>query len=176
MTQRSPTYLKSRFENNDIPNQNDYADLIDSFINLETSANQTLTGPITVVTANGQYAQFDNVRASVAATVASLYVQGPMYFTVSTVSALGTSQVSAAAASGEINRVFCTNNDRSVRLPTPAPGRVQWIQNTSVTALSVYPAVGGNFIGTAADAPISVAIDQAIQVIHLTVSAYGVVR
>jgi hypothetical protein len=176
MTQRSPTYLKSRFEQNDIPNGTDYADLVDSFVNLETSANQTMSGPITFVTAAGQSAQFDNIRASVAATVASLYVQGPMYFTVATVSALGTTQVSAAAVNGQINHVFCTNQDRSVRLPTPTPGRVQWVQNTSVTALSVFPAVGGNFVGTAADASISIPVDQAIQVIHLTVSAYGVVR
>ena len=46
MTIRSVTYLKGRFENNDVPTATDYEDVFDSFLNLATSADQSLDGRI----------------------------------------------------------------------------------------------------------------------------------
>lgn len=42
MTARTPAYLKGRFEQGDVPVGADYEDLMDSFVNFATSAEQTL--------------------------------------------------------------------------------------------------------------------------------------
>ena len=46
MTIRSVTYLKGRFENNDVPTATDYEDVFDSFLNFSTSADQSFDGRI----------------------------------------------------------------------------------------------------------------------------------
>lgn len=49
MAASTPTSLKARFETGDIPNQSDYEDLIDSFVNFEvTAAVQVMKGSLTV--------------------------------------------------------------------------------------------------------------------------------
>lgn len=47
MTVRSPTYLKSRFENGDTPSATDFEDVFDSYFSLATSASQTIEGRVT---------------------------------------------------------------------------------------------------------------------------------
>lgn len=42
MTVRTPTYLKTLFENNDIPQASDYSDIFDSFLPISSSGKQTL--------------------------------------------------------------------------------------------------------------------------------------
>lgn len=42
MTARTPAYLKGRFEQGDIPQGTDYEDLMDSYVNVATSAEQTI--------------------------------------------------------------------------------------------------------------------------------------
>jgi hypothetical protein len=42
MTARTPTYLKARWENGDIPQGTDYEDLFDSYINVVVSAEQSI--------------------------------------------------------------------------------------------------------------------------------------
>ncbi len=42
MTIRTPTYLKSLFENNDIPQQSDYSDIFDSFLPISATGKQSL--------------------------------------------------------------------------------------------------------------------------------------
>lgn len=47
MTAKSRANLKSVFEQGDTPQGSDYADLIDSFLNLSDSTAQTVTSPVT---------------------------------------------------------------------------------------------------------------------------------
>lgn len=42
MTVRTPTYLKTLFENNDIPQASDYSDIFDSFLPISSSGKQSL--------------------------------------------------------------------------------------------------------------------------------------
>lgn len=42
MTARTPTYLKARFEQGDIPQGTDYEDLMDSYVNIAVSAEQVI--------------------------------------------------------------------------------------------------------------------------------------
>lgn len=44
MTAQTPAYLKSRFENGDVPQGTDYEDVFDSYVNVATSAEQTMSG------------------------------------------------------------------------------------------------------------------------------------
>lgn len=280
MTQRSVTYLKGRFETGDIPTQSDYQDLMDSFLNLEASASQTLSGPIVVptmvvsaidaarvsattvsaalvytntlrashvsastvsaatatidtviadvVSANTIYADLVKVttvsgnaatfNANVTAaniyagtlmkcttvSAASLFAgNGASIFTVSaintystnahivsanigsklilsrdsTVSATGTTQATGFPLIKDVNFVFTTgDSNRAVVAATPEPGRVQWIINSTATVALVYPSPGCNFVGTAADARISLAAGGVMGVVHAGVSAYGIIR
>lgn len=52
MTAQTPAYLKTRFENGDIPQATDYEDVFDSFVNFTTSAEQNLQGNLRT---NGQF-------------------------------------------------------------------------------------------------------------------------
>jgi len=61
MTVRTPAYLKTVFESNDIPTGSDYSDIFDSFLPISTSSKQTFDFPVEIlgdVTASGGiYAQ-----------------------------------------------------------------------------------------------------------------------
>lgn len=65
MTARTPTYLKARFEQGDIPQGTDYEDVFDSYVNVATSAIQTVVGGM--VFTNQIYASESNA-ALVSAT------------------------------------------------------------------------------------------------------------
>lgn len=167
MTQRSVTYLRGRFETGDIPTQSDYYDIFDSFLNLESSATQTVGGKI-VATAM----DVTTVSAHV------VHVQGRLHNSYLSVSALGTAHSSAAGVSADITLVHVNDGDRAIVLVDHHGGSVQYIINasTSTTAASIYPSSGCNFIGTAANAHMLLAVDQTIQIIHINASAYAWVR
>lgn len=153
MTQRSVTYLKGRFETNDIPTQTDYQDVFDSFVNLEASAVQTMAGRLFAPSFSaGKYISSNEVIVPT-----------------------GTSQASATSVSAGIVSVSAEQNERAVILSTLEPGRQQFIANTGTTVLQVYPPSGEKFIGTAANANINCAVNQGILFIHMA-SAYSFVR
>lgn len=153
MTQRSVIYLKGRFETADIPTQADYGDVFDSFVSLETSAAQTMAGRLTAPAFAGKF-----VKSS-----------------ESKITATGTSQASAAAVSAAIASVSAEQNERACVLASLEPGREQHIANVGTTVLQVYPPSGQNFIGSAANGGINLAINQGVTVYHLA-SAYSFVR
>lgn len=152
MTQRSVTYLKGRFETGDIPTQSDYGDVMDSFVNLEASALQTMSGALFVPRLTGKVIR-----------------------TTENITATGASQASAAAVSADCAQVSAEQNERACVLASLEPGRSQYIVNTGTTVLQVYPPTGQNFVGTAANGGINCAVAQSIQFIHHA-SAYSYVR
>lgn len=153
MTQRSVTYLKAKFETGDIPTQSDYGDLMDSFLNLEASATQTMAGRLAAPSFSGKF----------------------IHYNESKITATGTSQASAATVSAAIASVSAEQNERACVLASLEPGREQHIANVGTTVLQVYPPSGQNFIGSAANGGINLAVNQGITVYHLT-SAYSFVR
>jgi hypothetical protein len=152
MTQRSVTYLKGRFETGDIPTQSDYGDLMDSFVNLEASAAQTMAGPLFAPKLTGKVIR-----------------------TTENITASGTSQSSAAAVSADCAQVSAEQNERACVLAALEPGRTQFVVNTGTTVLQVYPPSGQNFVGTAANGGINCAVAQSIQFVH-NASAFSYVR
>lgn len=152
MTQRSVTYLKGRFETGDIPTQSDYQDLMDSFVNLESSAAQTMAGRLFAPSFTGKVIR-----------------------TNEKINPTGSSQVSAFAVSADVISASAEQNERAVVLASLEPGRSQFIANTGTTVLQVYPPSGQNFIGSAANGNINCAVNQGIVVYHMA-SAYSFVR
>lgn len=153
MTQRSVTYLKGRFETGDVPTQSDYGDLMDSFVSLEASATQTMAGTLFAPILKGKH-----IKSS-----------------ESKITATGTSQASAATVSAGIASVSAEQNERACVLASLEPGRDQHITNVGTTVLQIYPPSGQNFIGSAANGGINLAVNQGITVYHM-VSAYSFIR
>ena len=173
MTQRSVTYLKGRWETGDIPTQTDYGDLMDSFVNLEASASQTLAGSIVVP-------GIDAARVSATTVSANdVHVTGKLFHSKSTAvsAALGT-QAGATRLTNDVNLVF--GNDVlgfGVVMASAEPGRIQYIINTATTALTVFPASGCNFIGTAVNTgSLVLAVNSMMIVAHCGASAYHAIR
>jgi len=173
MTQRSVTYLKGRWETGDIPTQTDYQDLMDSFVNLEASAAQTLAGSLVVP-------GIDATRVSAATVSANnIYVNSKVFFSNSTSvsAALGT-QAGGTKLTNDINLVF--GNDAlgfGVVMASAEPGRVQYVINTNTTVLTIFPASGCNFVGTAENTgSIVLAKNSMMIVAHCGASAYNAIR
>lgn len=152
MTQRSVTYLKGKFETGDIPTQTDYGDFIDSFVNLEASAAQTMAGRLVAPSFSGK-----------------------MIRTNEKINPTGSSQTSALAVSADVVFASAEQNERAVILSSLEPGRQQFIVNTGTTVLQVFPPSGQNFVGSAANGQINCAVSQGILFSH-GVSAYAFVR
>jgi hypothetical protein len=188
MTQRSRTYLKGVFEQGDIPTGTDYADLIDSFLSLETSSEQTMIGGLTLTSVNATNGRIDNLSVTTKVTAAAAEFTGPVsaasiwvdskliQSNQINVSANGTTQAAATRLTKDTSYVFCTNLNRAVVLATAEPGRTQIIVNTATTALLVFPASGANFVGTAENASLALAANGTMIVPHIGVSAYGMTR
>lgn len=179
MTVRNTTYLKGRFENGDIPTQTDYEDVFDSLLNLGVSAEQSADSNIRTtkqLVANSVSA--DNVVVASAATCAAVWVTDRyIHSNKVNVSAAAGTQAGATRLTKDVSYVF--GNDIlgfGVVMATAEPGRVQHIINTGTTALSVFPASGCNFVGTAENAAIKLAANGCMIVVHVGVSAYGVTR
>lgn len=168
MTQRSVTYLKGKFETGDIPSQSDYGDLMDSFLNLEASAAQTLKGKL----------EAPAVSAAVV-SAGTLYVETKTIHSknANVSAALGT-QAGATRLAADVNLVF--GNDVlgfGVVMASAEPGRIQHIINTNTTVLTIFPASGCNFVGTAADTgSIVLAKNSMMIVTHCGASAYSAIR
>lgn len=181
MTQRSVTYLKGRFETSDIPTQSDYQDVFDSFLSLEASAAQTLSGPInapTVSAGTGTFnnGSFDGTRVSAAFVSANvLRVNSKTVLSNQTVVPTGATQGSALAVTMDLISASAEQNERAIVLPSLEPGRVNFVMNTGTTALLVFPPTGQNFVGSAANGGISLPTLTGCTIPHYA-SAYGFIR
>ena len=165
MTQRSVTYLKGRWETGDIPTQSDYQDLMDSFLNLEASAAQSLSGKL------------EAPAVSAAVVSAAAIYPGKIVHSRALVSASLGTQAGAAGVSADINVLYGNAAlGFGVVLVTAEPGRVQHLINTATTVMTVFPASGCNFIGTAENAPLALAVNSSMMITHITVCAYAVTR
>jgi hypothetical protein len=168
MTQRSVTYLKGRFETNDIPTQSDYQDVFDSFLSLESSAEQSINGRLNCPAVSATTVSAENV-----------HINGFLRNSYMERSPSGTTQASACVVSADMAYVTCTvAGERSLVLPEHHQGRRQYIvsDTASVTAISLFPAAGMNFLGTAANGPLLLSVGQSIQILHVAASAYSYQR
>lgn len=196
MTARTPTYLKGRFEQGDIPQGTDYEDLIDSFINIATSATQTIVGGVnfsnqiesaaiyasfvSAASINSSFIEATTVSAAFVraneVSANSINVSGNVVFGTFDISAAATTQASAVLVNGTTNFViFANGNDQSVRLPTSTRGRQQYIINAASTTIKIFPSVSGRFLVTAVNASLNLPADKTAFVIHKGDDRYGIV-
>lgn len=160
MTVRSPSYLKSRFENNDIPQATDYEDVFDSFLSIGTSGAQSMEGG------------FSSPSITTSALNASQLTLGGNF----SVNATGTTQATSKILTNAINWVkFGDGSNFAVRMVSAQTGYVQYIANATVTALRVFPCVGGTFLGTAQNTSMSLPIGRGAQIIHGDANTYLVI-
>jgi hypothetical protein len=194
MTTYNKTTLKTFFEQGDIPTGTNYADLIDSQINIVETGNQSMAGALTVpelitprvsaaaanfsgdVSAANVYASGLIVAGDVSATgtvyTSALRSTNGVFAGVGIVSAAGTAQATAAVLTNVINRGKGIV-DGSTTGFTPlanSAGLVQYLFNEGASA-NLWPPVGGTINGLAANAAFSVAASSMVTIVHLTASA-----
>lgn len=204
MTAQTPAYLKARFENGDIPQATDYEDVFDSFLNLATSAEQSLPGNVrttgqfvgdvsasrvnasamtaVVASAGAIYADSASITAVSASTINATSVTAGTSYTVSAdmlravnVSAVATTQAGALLVESPLTFVtFADNNNNSVRLGSSVRGVRQTIVNATTTALKIFPAVSARFLVTAVNASLTIQADRVATIYHQGDDRYGV--
>ena len=182
MTAQTPTYLKGRFEQGDIPQGSDYEDLIDSFVNLQISAIQTMVGGLVstnfiygaevnsaLVSASSGIFSFVSAQTLNAAFVSAgdVYIGGSLFQYSLDVSAETTTQAGAFTVNGINNFVIYANgNNTALKLPASVRGREQRIINAASTTLKIFPAVSGRFLVTAVNASLNLPADRTALIIH----------
>jgi hypothetical protein len=169
MTQRSVTYLKGRFEEGDIPSGTDYADLIDSFVNLEASAEQTMAGKLSL----------PNLTVTNTVSADIVHATKSILHGYTSAVTIGTTQGSAVVVSADVNFVTVSDAaERGIVLNDHHQGSIQYVTNddSSVTAATIFPFSGTKFIATAENAGLLLAAGQTIQILHVNASSYAWVR
>ncbi len=202
MTARTPAYLKTHFENGDIPVQTDYEDVFDSYLNIAaaTTTEQTIFGPIKVIgqiTATNVSAQsftFTSIQATDATftnlTAVSANITGLNVSTVSAgtgyiattlllgsadVSAVGSTQAQGAVIAAPVTFVTYANlGDVSVTLPASIRGKVQTVINAASTTIKIFPAVSARFLVTAVNTSLNIPADKVATVYHKGDDRYGI--
>lgn len=201
MTARTPAYLKARFEQGDIPQGTDYEDVFDSYLNVATSAVQTLTGGLYApefstplvsasvvragsinITGSASYVHVEAQRlvasaASITAAIsaASGYFNNFYLAAAADVSAVATTQAGALTISAPANFViFADGNNNAVKLPASDRGKIQYVINASTTTIKIFPATSGRFLVTAVNASLNIPADKVATVIHKGDDRYGI--
>jgi len=133
--------LTAVFETGDTPQGADFANLINSSLNLDETGSQSVAGSIAAV---------GSVSAGGLSTSTSLAVG------VQSLVGVGTVQGTAAVITGSL--VIGTTDASNYAFLLPAPeGAVTFFVNTTATTASVFPPVGSKIDGGATDAAVSVA-------------------
>lgn len=201
MTARTPTYLKGKFEQGDIPQGTDYEDLMDSYVNIAVSAEQVIdsnlktTKEFVAATVSANTGNFTNLTAnafnistvsaaSLIANVANIAtvsadninVSGNVIFGTLDVSAVATTQAGAVTLTGTTSFIiFADGNNLAVKLPTSVRGRQQYVINASSTTIKIFPAVSGRFLVTAVNASLNIPADKTATIFHKGDERYGIV-
>lgn len=209
MTTYNKTSLKTFFEQGDVPTGTNYADLIDSQVNLAETGVQTMAGAINptelitgqVSAGNGVFTgnvRIDGILSAstfsfgdlvvsslsvtkdISASAASVYcsalrASNGVYQSVGIVSALGSTQATAAPLNFIINRGkgIVDGQTTGYGLLANRSGLVQYLFNEGASA-NLWPPTGGTINGLAANAAFPLATSASYTIINLTASAYAV--
>src|SRR3990167_3204691 len=146
MTARTPTYLKGRFETNDIPSQTDYQDVFDSYINTVVSSEQSIDSnlrtskELSAESVSANTVVTSSLRITTTTSANTLWMNLKLVNSTDiTASAGAGTQAGATRLIRDVNYVFGNAIlGYGVVLATAEPGRMQVIINTDTTALSVF--------------------------------------
>lgn len=183
------------FEQGDVPTGANFADLINSSVNLNETTTQTIFGPLNptelvtarvsagnanftgTMTIGGQTSAQGINATNVSADVvyASAVRSGGFIGTSGTVSAAGTTQGTAAVLTNVVNRGkgIADGTTTGFTPLTGRPGLVQYLLNEGASA-NLWPPTGGFINGLAVNTPFALAASAAYTIFHITASSYGV--
>ena len=193
MTIRNKTSLKTFFEQGDVPTGTNYADFIDSCVNMAETAVQTMSGPLNpteiitprVSAGTGVFTGNVTINGSlntsnILASAASVYVSAVRAFNgvfvgVGIVSATGTAQATASTLVNVINigAGITDGQDTGFILQSNKTGLVQYIINGGASA-NLYPCTGGQINVLSSNAAFGMAANTLYTVVHTNASAYAV--
>lgn len=195
MTARTPAYLKARFEQGDVPNGTDYEDVFDSYINIVTSAEQSIdsnlrtTKKFIAATVSATGLTTNTIQAT-AVSAGTLYSDTSKLTTVSAinfytdsilqsasldVSANSTTQALATTLTAGLSFItFANGGNDAVKLGTSQRGLTQFVVNAASTTLRIYPAVSGRFLVTAVNASLNIPADKCATIFHKGDDRYGI--
>lgn len=192
MTTYNKTNLKTFFEQGDVPTGTNYADLIDSQVNLVETAIQTMAGPLSLTELDTPLVSATNVNITTLLSAQAIIVAGDVSAATGTVyasamrstngfigstgivSAAGTAQATAASLTFIVNRGKGIADGQTTGFTplTGRPGLVQYLFNEGVSA-NLWPPTGGTINGLAANAAFAIGASAMVTIVHLTASAYG---
>lgn len=189
MTARTPAYLKSVFEQGDIPQGTDYEDVFDSYLNVETSAQQTVAGRVSftnqvysseinsaLVSATSVIASFASAQTiNTGFLTAGVATVSAKYLSTQDVSANTTVQATATILGAAVSfAIYANGQHNSFRLPASEIGRVQTLVNASTTTIKIFPAVSARFLVTAVNASLNILADRVATIYHKGDDRYGI--
>lgn len=203
MTTYNKATLKTFFETGDVPTGDDYANFIDSYVNIVETGIQTMAGALStteLITArisagNGVFTGTLSIQGTLSAAtfsidslaVSSLSVTGNVSANNGTifasasrwsngiVSAAGTAQATGAALIYTINigAGVVDGQTTGFKLPANQPGRIQYITNGGASA-NLWPPTGGQINALASNAAFGMAASTPYIIIHTQASGYAV--
>lgn len=204
MTQYNKSTLKTFFEQNDVPQGTDYANLIDSYVNQVETALQSMAGPLQTteldtarvsagngnftgtLTVAGQFSAKANFAASNLTAVTllvtgqtsagSLNVGGEFIRPVTNYVATGTAQASATVISAGNATLTGASDGQATgyRLMANKTGLLQSIYNQNTVSANLWPCVGGQINVLASNAAFGMAASTLYTVLHTKASGYAV--
>lgn len=199
MTTYNKSTLKTFFQTSDIPDGSDYANFIDSYVNIVDTAAQTMAGSLytteldTAVVSAGSVnitgaltgttasltavsATSLNLSGNVSAVAGSVYTSAVRIQSVAIISAAGTAQATGAVLTATINRLQGITDGQTTGFVIPAnqTGLVQYIVNETAVSGNLWPPTGGQINGKTANTVFALAANTSYVIFHTAASAYGV--
>lgn len=199
MTTYNRATLKTFFETGDVPTGTNYADLIDSCLNIVDTGTQSIAGtlnPTELVTArvsagNGKFTSGVEIQGNLSAArlfvstsvhTSALDMRGgritnvsAVYHVTGIISALGTTQATAAPLTFEINRGagVADGVTTGFLLLANQTGRVQYLFNSTASA-NLYPCTGGQINALSSNAAFGLTANTLYTIVHTLASGYAV--
>lgn len=195
MTTYNKANLKVFFETGDVPTGQNYADLIDSQINIAESSEQTMIGALNtpelissrISAGNGNViGTFSAGTINATATYSNLVSAAALYgFDIvatnslsqynGIVSAAGTSLATAASANFVINTIAGVTDGAAtgVGIPTSRPGMVQYFMNNTAASANIWPVSGMQINALATGAAYGITAGSTVLVIHTSTKFFA---
>lgn len=198
MTTYNQTTLKTFFETGDVPSGSDYANLIDSCLNVVNTGAQSLGGALQATELIASRVSAGNVNVTGTMTISGqasagnlslinlniasqtsaldMNISGEFIRPVVNYIAAGTSQATATVVSA--GNSFLTGavdgQTTGYRLMANKTGLVQNIYNQNTVSANLYPCVGGQINVLASNAAFGMAASTMYTVLHVRASGYAV--
>ena len=162
MTIRDKSTLTALFENGDVPSGTNFADFIQSNVNLAETGIQSMagslyttelttarvsagsaniTGKISANTANIVSTVIDSLQVRAIASASSVSIDGRLVYKVTLVSAAGTTQGTATVVSASYMRLMGVTDGSAtgIKIKTLDVGKVGYVFNSTTASANLWP-------------------------------------